>query len=181
MFFDLRLNYGWVNNREAGDLRRYRVHYDVIVMPLGRLLVKMINNGNFKIEWDCFVFSRNLVFNMTWFPLLSTALLYTYRLYMSMHGQRDKSKFVFLILKWSLWPEKLHAKKYTILYMNIVRIICNQNVTNVYLCWICQTAPILNLQQGETVGVSQSYEIFCNNRNILDHIWLHVTPFTNMV
>ena len=24
--------HGWVNNREAGDLRRYRVHYDVIVM-----------------------------------------------------------------------------------------------------------------------------------------------------
>ena len=23
---------GWVNNREAGDLRRYRTHYDVIVM-----------------------------------------------------------------------------------------------------------------------------------------------------
>ena len=23
---------GWVNNREAGELRRYRVHYDVIVM-----------------------------------------------------------------------------------------------------------------------------------------------------
>ena len=23
---------GWVNNREAGDLRRYRDHYDVIVM-----------------------------------------------------------------------------------------------------------------------------------------------------
>ena len=22
----------WVNNREAGDLRRYRTHYDVIVM-----------------------------------------------------------------------------------------------------------------------------------------------------
>ena len=26
-----RIN-GWVNNREAGDLRRYRAHYDVIVM-----------------------------------------------------------------------------------------------------------------------------------------------------
>ena len=25
---------GWVNNREAGDLRRYRPHYDVIVMSL---------------------------------------------------------------------------------------------------------------------------------------------------
>ena len=23
---------GWVNNRKAGDLRRYRIHYDVIVM-----------------------------------------------------------------------------------------------------------------------------------------------------
>ena len=25
---------GWVNNREAGDLRRYRAHYDVSVMDL---------------------------------------------------------------------------------------------------------------------------------------------------
>ena len=31
-FFDLRLNKSSVNNREAGDLRRYRAHYDVIVM-----------------------------------------------------------------------------------------------------------------------------------------------------
>ena len=33
VFFDLRLINGWVNNREAGDLRRHRAHYDVIVMP----------------------------------------------------------------------------------------------------------------------------------------------------
>ena len=41
VFFDLYLNKrfskqswinGWVNNREAGDLRRHRGHYDVIVM-----------------------------------------------------------------------------------------------------------------------------------------------------
>ena len=32
VFFDLRPNNGWVNNREASDLRRYRHHYDVIVM-----------------------------------------------------------------------------------------------------------------------------------------------------
>ena len=25
---------GWVNNREGGDLRRYRAHYDVTVMSL---------------------------------------------------------------------------------------------------------------------------------------------------
>ena len=29
--FYLRLN-GWINNGEAGDLRRYRAHYDVTVM-----------------------------------------------------------------------------------------------------------------------------------------------------
>ena len=27
---------GWVNNHEAGDLRRYRVHYDAIVMTLAK-------------------------------------------------------------------------------------------------------------------------------------------------
>ena len=27
--------YGWVNTREAGDLRRYRLHYDVIVIAWG--------------------------------------------------------------------------------------------------------------------------------------------------
>ena len=32
VFFDLRLNKGWVNNGEAGDLRRYRAHYDATLM-----------------------------------------------------------------------------------------------------------------------------------------------------
>ena len=32
VFFDLRLNKAWVNNRKVGDLRRHRGHYDVIVM-----------------------------------------------------------------------------------------------------------------------------------------------------
>ena len=32
VFFGLCLNNGWVNNREAGDLRRHRAHCDVIVM-----------------------------------------------------------------------------------------------------------------------------------------------------
>ena len=32
VFFDLRLINGWVNNRKAGDLRRYWAHYDVMVM-----------------------------------------------------------------------------------------------------------------------------------------------------
>ena len=32
VFFDLRLNNGWANNREAGDWRRHGAHYDIIVM-----------------------------------------------------------------------------------------------------------------------------------------------------
>ena len=32
VFFDLRLMNGWVNNSEAGDLRRYRAHYGVFVV-----------------------------------------------------------------------------------------------------------------------------------------------------
>ena len=32
VFFDLRLINSWVNNREAGNLRRFRAHYDVTVI-----------------------------------------------------------------------------------------------------------------------------------------------------
>ena len=35
VFFDLRLNKDWVNNREAGDLWRHRAHHDVTVMFMG--------------------------------------------------------------------------------------------------------------------------------------------------
>ena len=34
VFFDLRWIRSWVNNREAGDLRRQQAHYDVIDMIL---------------------------------------------------------------------------------------------------------------------------------------------------
>ena len=34
VFFDLHRINGWVNNREVGDLRRYRAHYGVTVMVL---------------------------------------------------------------------------------------------------------------------------------------------------
>ena len=37
VFFDLRMINGWVNNRKAGNLRRYRAPYDVIVMVSDKL------------------------------------------------------------------------------------------------------------------------------------------------
>ena len=42
VFFDLRLNKRWVNNGEAGDLRRYRAHYDVTVMIIMNLVALAI-------------------------------------------------------------------------------------------------------------------------------------------
>ena len=40
IFFDRVWINGWVNNREAGDVRRYRAHYDVIVM-VSKLLLEV--------------------------------------------------------------------------------------------------------------------------------------------
>ena len=36
---------GWVNNREAGDLRRHRGHYDVIVMKIARCLKRCLRQN----------------------------------------------------------------------------------------------------------------------------------------
>ena len=43
VFFDLCLNNGWVNNREAGDLRRHLAYYDVIVMQHNEILSSVIS------------------------------------------------------------------------------------------------------------------------------------------
>ena len=47
---------GWVNNREAGDLRRHRTHYDVIVMmnydTFGWCFRCAINDIVFNVERD---------------------------------------------------------------------------------------------------------------------------------
>ena len=43
-----RIN-GWVNKREAGDLRRYHAHYDVIVMRVANPLYFVIKNNTVAI------------------------------------------------------------------------------------------------------------------------------------
>ena len=50
---------GWVNNREAGDLRRYRAHYDVLVMTNISLrflkaiwIVKRTNLVHWTVSWQ---------------------------------------------------------------------------------------------------------------------------------
>ena len=52
---------GWVNNREAGDLRRYRAHYDVTVM-FSTLWHQTMPDTDWFI--DCFIF-YNTGFHLT--------------------------------------------------------------------------------------------------------------------
>ena len=51
---------GWVNNREAGDLRRHRAQYDVIVLlPQGNNSVRPVlttrNSEHYKLKHAVFV------------------------------------------------------------------------------------------------------------------------------
>ena len=55
VFFDLRLNNGWVNNRDAGDFRRHRAHYDVIVMSI---TISVLSNGR---PWHRGNFQNNFI------------------------------------------------------------------------------------------------------------------------
>ena len=43
---------GWVNNREAGDLRRHRAHYDVTVMLQGFFTDTKVNIGLPQSQWS---------------------------------------------------------------------------------------------------------------------------------
>ena len=74
VFFDLRLNIDWVNNREAGDLRCYRAHYDVIVMR-GHMLLSQTalvcpwgkrNSTKILKPWFPSVLQIQLHLRLTW-------------------------------------------------------------------------------------------------------------------
>ena len=72
-----RIN-GWVNNDEAGDLRRHRAHYDVTVMPLGCLTdTGTIYNPECKPRAWCLsstVYSTKYAPVLLWFVLLLSSV-----------------------------------------------------------------------------------------------------------
>ena len=51
VFLDLRLNKRWVNNREAGELRRHRTHNGVIVM-ISEVIFKNMEIDHFLANHD---------------------------------------------------------------------------------------------------------------------------------
>ena len=63
VFFDLRPNNGWVNDREAGDLRRHRGHYDVTVMCFWTTVLMSLRVKNNSVTLSAFVTDRLMVIN----------------------------------------------------------------------------------------------------------------------
>ena len=53
VFFDLRLNKRLSNNREVGDLRRHRAHYDVPLMMLCRAVTTHCNYNKYNVQLLC--------------------------------------------------------------------------------------------------------------------------------
>ena len=51
--------YGWVNNREADDLRRHRAHYDVTVMTTLFCRFKCFNNNITSVALICRLYNRS--------------------------------------------------------------------------------------------------------------------------
>ena len=53
---------GWVHNRETGDLKRYRVHYDVIVIYTGYSILSNGQYGGYCADEICASFSPVNIF-----------------------------------------------------------------------------------------------------------------------
>ena len=71
VFFDLPWINDWVNNRKAGDLRRHRGHYDVIVMiryiVLGPIMSDLLLQDEQQGCWFPGSFCRQCPLLLTWF------------------------------------------------------------------------------------------------------------------
>ena len=87
VFFDLRPINGWVNNGEAGDLRRHRAHYDVSVVCINPPACHIISGNQHValtygkkqiITWHCWlhIFSRNRGLPMTQADLFRLYIFY---------------------------------------------------------------------------------------------------------
>ena len=109
--FDVSLIYasinGWVNNREAGDLRRHRAQYDVIVMNFTNIIMWLLGTLlSRQTHWRRFAFHQNLL------PTLQRNyryLLYSKNCWNRVVGFWKKCRMKFEIPVWpvvivQLWP-----------------------------------------------------------------------------
>ena len=116
---------GWVNNHEAGDLRRYRAHCDVTVMHNGVLPVSITSECFSKIYMCIIVITRVFLlkpaYNQILFPrryVITSLLIVLWNM----------TPYVSLI-RWD------HDEIVTILQMKLSCIFLNKNIIEIISQW----------------------------------------------
>ena len=75
---------GWINNRDAGDLRRYRAHHDVKVMGLSR-----VDHLEPVLTWDkispC-VLEKTFILRWIYLAYLCTSLSVEWQIFQKKYG-----------------------------------------------------------------------------------------------
>ena len=87
-FFICARRNSWINNREAGDLRRHRVHYDVTVMiseysECGYVfrLRYYIKLQSYTLQLDFFLVNNWIISDVTYYVKVAFQFMYTQRNY----------------------------------------------------------------------------------------------------
>ena len=102
---------GWVNNREAGDLRRYRAHYDVIV-----------THSQYKYKFGMSNFRKIKMFRLFpkyWFLLASWVMVLKLKY---CHITTDRHCVVLPRVCIS-WPENMSCVMYVIVIIHTRKLI----------------------------------------------------------
>ena len=102
----------WVNNRDAGDLRRYHAHYDVIVTVRNIMLYSTALSRQLAVftSFDQYYFWNNFMIWLSWWTNESITSLHAACIYLkcdSEYGRRNCSDNWFISLKYLIYWSNL--------------------------------------------------------------------------
>ena len=89
---------GWVNTGEAGDLRRYRAHYDVTVIPM-KILSQMDRGWSGLLQLEFIIFARD---STRWYRYLAVEILNAFSCKKTFVS---RSKFWWIVFHESNWQQ----------------------------------------------------------------------------
>ena len=169
----------WVNNREAGDLRRHRVHHDVTIMNMHdlwviyRLLLLVIHFSVFcrRITY----FQKNLHWTIDIIHKSHNAPVpypTVHHLIQKMHGIYEIVKAT----KWRVWIVELHWNLAGILALFPTCLRCffmmtssNGNIFHV-TGPLCGNSPVTGEFPSQR-PVTRSFDVFCPNKRLSKQSW----------
>ena len=127
---------GWVNNRDAGDLRRYRAHYDVTVMDIhynGPLLSQITDSGavtNCVDWWHDWLIEIQIAVaaKCSKYDLIRLCFIYTQRIVTRL-GRWVQKNFRDMVFYMLLMP------------LNMFHWHCQNLIANTRLKWVTTKIP----------------------------------------